>query len=110
MTCRASVLAITTSEAGRETIDRVLIGELGHPDPAFVDPANGKYELSAGSLVAINGGDAAFATVGPWDARHGRRVVGPAPDLGAFERGSLFAWDAEEGDTVAWSGQVPIAP
>lgn len=92
------------------TLARMLIGELDHTDPAFVDPANGNYELSAGSLVAINGGDAAFATVGPWDVRHGRRVVGPAPDLGAFERGSLFAWDAEEGDTVAWSGQVPMAP
>jgi hypothetical protein len=67
------------------------------------------HELSRDS-PATDSGNATFATVGPWDVRHGRRVVGPAPDLGAFERGSLFAWDAEEGDTVAWSGRVRVVP
>jgi hypothetical protein len=85
----------------------MLIGENGAPDPQFVDPANGNYELAFSP--AVNTGNAAFATVGPYDARHATRVIGPAPDLGAFERGSLWAWDAEEGDLGAWAKRVPAS-
>jgi hypothetical protein len=88
------------------TLDRVLIGEMGDPNPGFVDPANHVYDLGPLSPAADQG-DAAFVTVGKFDARHGRRVIGTAPDLGALERDSLFAWDAEEGDTRNWSQQTP---
>jgi hypothetical protein len=84
----------------------MLIGEQGAANPQFVDPANRVYELQSSS-PAIDAGNAAFATVGPYDAKHARRVIGPAPDLGAFELGGLFAWDGEEGDAAAWSLRVP---
>jgi CSLREA domain-containing protein len=88
------------------TLDSVLIGELGHPNPQFVDPANQVYELQSFS-PARNAGNAAYATAGQLDANHGPRVEGPAPDLGAFEHGGIFAWDGEEGDSGAWSEVVP---
>lgn len=75
-------------------------------DPGFVDAASGDYRLAAGSIAA-DAGNSAFASVGPFDLAHGPRRVGPELDLGAFERGGIFADDFEEGDTQAWSATTP---
>jgi hypothetical protein len=77
-------------------------------DPEFVDAASGDYRLAAGS-PAVGAGDAGFASVGPFDAVHGPRVVGAELDLGALERGALFADDFEHGDALAWSATTTIA-
>lgn len=71
-------------------------------DPGFVDPAAGDYRLEADS-VAAEAGDALADSVGPFDAGHGRRPLDAGLDLGALERGSIFADDLERGDPYAWS-------
>lgn len=82
------------------------IGDQGDPNPLFVDPAMGDFSLQAAS-GAVDAGDATFASVGPFDLRHAPRVVGGAIDLGALERGGLFADDFESGATAAWSASIP---
>lgn len=70
-------------------------------DPLFVAAAAGDFRLGAGSIAA----DAAapvLSAVGPFDAAHGPRILGPGLDLGALERGALFADDFERGDLLAW--------
>jgi hypothetical protein len=84
------------------------IGEQGDPDPLFVDPANGDLSLQQAS-GAIDAGDETFGTVGPYDVTHAPRVVGAGIDLGAFERGGLFADGFESSSVGAWSASVPQA-
>lgn len=71
-------------------------------DPEFVDAAGGDFTLGPGS-VAAESGFASLDSVGPFDAAHGTRVLGAQLDLGAFERGSIFADGFERGDLHAWS-------
>lgn len=98
----ASGQELFLSGAGIEVSAENLIGI----DPGFVNSATGDFHL-AGSSVALNAGDASFASVGPFDLDHAPRVVGPEIDLGAFERGGLFADDYEAADTHAWTTTVP---
>lgn len=82
------------------------IGDQGDPDPGFADPANGDFAL-LGTSGALEVGEASFASVGPFDASHAPRVVGAGLDLGAFERGGVFADDFESGGPWAWSAATP---
>jgi hypothetical protein len=84
-------------EISAETLDGV--------DPLFVDAANGDFRLASGS-AAIDAGDSSFASVGPFDAAHGSRVVGLDVDLGALERPTIFAEGFERADLYAWAGFV----
>lgn len=88
------------------TANRNLIGEQGSPSPLFVDPVNGDYELQEAS-PARDAGDGSFASARPFDLLHRPRIVGPAPDLGALERGGIFGDDFEVGDSGAWSARQP---
>lgn len=83
-----------------------LIGELGGASPQFVDFGAGDFDLAAGS-PARDAGDRTFASVGPLDLAHRPRVVGSQPDLGALERGGLFADGFESGDGGAWRWRQP---
>lgn len=80
---------------------RNWIGELGDPDPLFEAAGAGDFHLQAGS-GALDAGDAAFASVARWDAKHAPRVAGDGLDLGAFERDAIFGDDFESGDAAAW--------
>jgi hypothetical protein len=71
-------------------------------DAGFVDAIGGDYHLGALSAAA-EAGDATFLSVGPFDADHGPRQVGSQLDLGAFERGAIFAEDFERADLFPWS-------
>jgi len=84
-------------EISAETLDGV--------DPLFVDAASGDFRLASGS-VAIDAGDSSFASVSPFDAAHGSRVVGSDVDLGALERPTIFAEGFERADLYAWAGFV----
>ncbi len=84
----------------------VLPSNLIGIDPLFVNPATGDYSLQAAS-PAVDAGNSALASVGPFDALHHSRVAGAATDLGALERGSFFADGFESGDLLAWSSHVP---
>ncbi|MEO8195808.1 MAG: CSLREA domain-containing protein [Thermoanaerobaculia bacterium] len=75
-------------------------------DPQFLNAAGGDFRLGPAS-VAANAGNQAFASVGPFDAAHGDRIVGIQLDLGALERSALFSDDFEHGDLYAWSTLVP---
>jgi hypothetical protein len=75
-------------------------------DPLFADEAGGDYRPGPLS-PAIDAGDQTFASVGPWDAGHGARVLGLDVDLGALERGAVFSDDFEHGDAWAWSASAP---
>lgn len=75
-------------------------------DPQFVAPLSGDYRLGPLS-TAVDAGDQGFASVGPWDAAHGERVLGTDVDLGALERGAVFSDDFEYGDAFAWSERMP---
>lgn len=76
-------------------------------DPLFVNAAAGDYRLGALS-TAIDAGTAAPAGgLGPFDLAHAERVVGSLPDIGAYERQSLFGDDFERGDARAWSATAP---
>jgi len=75
-------------------------------DPLFANAPAGDYRPGPAS-PAIDAGDATFAAIGPWDAGHGDRVIGADVDLGALERGALFADDFEHGDAYAWSAILP---
>jgi CSLREA domain-containing protein len=75
-------------------------------NPQFVNAAAGNYRLAAGS-PAIDFGNAALASVGPYDLAHAPRVVGLDTDAGAFEFGALFADGFESGDRGAWSATLP---
>ena len=86
--------------------NHLWIGELGDPDPRFVDAGAGNLTLQASS-GAVDAGAASFPSVGPYDAAHAQRVIGPGLDLGAFERGGLFADGFESGGAWAWSASVP---
>jgi CSLREA domain-containing protein len=86
--------------------NRNWIGDLGDPDPLFADPGNGDYSLQPASGPR-NAGEAAFASVGPFDLRHAPRVVDGELDLGALELEGLFADAFEAGSTVAWSDAAP---
>jgi hypothetical protein len=74
-------------------------------DPGFLNAAGDDYRLGPSS-VAAEAGDAEFASVGPFDAAHGPRVVEAELDLGAFERGALFEDDFEHGDRYPWDVAV----
>lgn len=95
---------------GLADVDRMTnhnwIGSLGDPDPLFVAPGLGDYSLASGS-GALDQGDASFASVGPLDLAHAPRVSGLGLDLGALERGGLFADGFESGDTGVWTQTVP---
>ncbi len=75
-------------------------------DPQFVDAGTGDYRLGPGS-PAVDAGNSTFVSVGPWDVEHGARVVGAGFDLGALERGAVFADGFERDDAWAWSARVP---
>jgi CSLREA domain-containing protein len=85
-------------DVSAETLDGV--------DPGFVNAANGDYRLGPAS-VAANAGNASFVSVGPFDLAHGTRVVGANLDLGALERGAIFADGFERNELYAWSSAVP---
>ncbi len=58
-------------------------------DPLFINASGGDYRLGTGS-PGLNAGDPAFIPVGvTTDLESGPRVVGPGPDLGAYERDSV---------------------
>lgn len=88
------------------------IGTIGSPvifpenlvgsDPLFTNAAGGDFTLAAGS-PAEDAGDIIFSGMGPYDLGHGARLVGPATDLGAYERGALFNDGFETGTTGVWS-------
>jgi len=71
-------------------------------DPGFVDAVAGDFRLADGSS-ALEAGDPQAGSLGPFDAAHGPRVLGVAPDLGALERQAIFADDFERGDLWSWS-------
>ena len=88
-------------EVSKETAD--FVGT----NPLFVDENfTQDFRLQAIS-PAIGAGDRTFASVGPYDVRHGRRVLGGEIDLGAFEYESLWVDDFESGDVFAWSDSTP---
>jgi CSLREA domain-containing protein len=95
---------------GTTDTDRVTnhnwVGDQGDPDPLFVDATTGDYSLQALS-EATDAGDKTFASVGPFDADHSPRVVGPEIDLGAFESGGIFGDDFESGTLGFWSRVQP---
>lgn len=95
-------VSITGSADAGQGPNHLWIGELGDPDPLFVNAAAGDLGLQAGS-GAVNAGAASFPSVGPYDAAHAQRVIGPAMDLGAFERGGVFADGFESGGLWAWA-------
>ena len=86
--------------------NRLWVGDQGDPDPLFVAPLAGDFQLQ-GASPAIDAGEAAFLSVGSDDLRHAPRVAGLALDLGAYERGGLFGDGFESGGTAAWSAAVP---
>jgi hypothetical protein len=86
--------------------NRLWIGDQGDPDPLFVAPLAGDFQLQSAS-PALDAGDAAFLSVGAYDLRHAPRVAGLALDLGAYERGGLFGDGFESGGTAAWSATAP---
>ncbi len=53
-------------------------------NPLFVNAGAGNYRLQAAS-TSINKGTAAAATLTPLDLDGGPRVLGSAPDMGAYE-------------------------
>lgn len=53
--------------------------------PGFVDGTNADFRLNAGAF-AVNKGDASFVTGIPFDIEGNARILGVAPDLGAFEK------------------------
>jgi hypothetical protein len=53
--------------------------------PGFVDATNADFHLNAGAF-AVNKGDASFVTGIPFDIEGNTRILGAAPDLGAFEK------------------------
>jgi hypothetical protein len=73
-------------------------------DPMFEAPSLGGFRLHPLS-PAIGVGDPARSG-GPYDLGHRPRVVGAAPDAGAFEHGGLFGDGFESGDTGAWSATI----
>ena len=75
-------------------------------DPLFVDPGNGDYSLGPGSPAA-DVGNLALPGVGAYDLLHAQRVIGPQTDVGAFERGGLFADGFEGGEVGDWAGSAP---
>lgn len=95
---------------GPSDTDRVTnhnwIGDQGDPDPLFVDFSGRDFSLQALS-GAVDTGDSTFTSVGPFDVRHAPREVGGEIDLGAYERGGLFADDFEAGDSGAWDRTAP---
>ncbi|MFN7941502.1 MAG: hypothetical protein U0X73_07865 [Thermoanaerobaculia bacterium] len=88
------------------TAPQVALENLVGVDPLFVDPGGGDYRLAAGS-PAVDAGEAVFASVGPFDLAHGPRRLGGEIDLGALERGGIFADGFEVGDLVAWRARIP---
>jgi hypothetical protein len=86
--------------------NRLWVGDQGDPDPLFVAPPAGDFQLQAVS-PALDAGETAFLSVGPYDLRHAPRVAGLALDLGAYERGGLFGDGFETGGTAAWSAAAP---
>jgi hypothetical protein len=99
-------LSVTGNADAGQASNHLWIGELGDPDPLFVDAPAGNLTLQASS-GAVDVGAASFPSVGPYDAAHAQRVVGPGLDLGAFERGGLFADDFEGGGLWLWSASAP---
>ena len=73
-------------------------------DPGFVDAAAGDYRL-ADDADAAEAGDPLADSLGPFDAAHGPRRLDGEVDLGALERGAIFADGFERGDSFAW---VPL--
>ena len=71
-------------------------------DPGFLDAAAGDFRLDADSIAA-EAGDALADSLGPLDAAHGPRRLEVGLDLGALERGAIFADDFERGDPYAWT-------
>lgn len=99
----ANDVAVLTGDPAYDRVaQRNWIGELGDPDPLFEAAGAGDFHLQEGS-GALDAGDAAFASVGRWDADHAPRVAGEGLDLGAFERDALFGDGFESGDTAAWA-------
>lgn len=92
--------------SGLVDVDRAAnhnwIGNLGDPDPFFVDAVAGDFSLAIES-EAIDAGDQAFQTVGSFDTAHAPRVAGIQVDLGAFERDALFGDDFESAGVGFWS-------
>jgi CSLREA domain-containing protein len=68
--------------------------------PGFVDAPGGDFRLRPTSAAV----DAALpeAIAGPFDRDHAPRLIGVAPDCGAYETGGLFADGFEAGDTGIW--------
>jgi len=97
-------------ETGAIDADRAAnhnwVGDQGDADPQFRDAPAGDYSLNDTSGAA-DAGDSTFASVGPVDLHHAPRVVGVQIDLGALERGGLFADGFESESTQFWSAAIP---
>jgi hypothetical protein len=63
-------------------------------DPYFLDWAAGNLHQAAGS-PAIDAGSALDPDLGPRDANSLPRVIGVAPDIGAYEFGGLYTDDTD---------------
>jgi hypothetical protein len=59
--------------------------------PGFVDAKAGNFRLSAGSPLVDSGTVCQPGALGLLDVTRGRRLVGVAVDIGAYERGSRLA-------------------
>jgi len=66
------------------TVTAVSQGNEINVDPQLVDPANGNFNLSAGSK-AIDAGDSNAPALPATDQAGNPRIIGSAPDLGALE-------------------------
>jgi hypothetical protein len=71
-------------------------------DPLFTDAAGGDFTLASGS-PAVDAGNTASSSMGPYDLAHAARVVGAGTDLGAFERGGIFNDGFEAASAEAWN-------
>jgi predicted outer membrane repeat protein len=106
----ASILA---SEGVTVTADHNLfwnspqVGEGSAGDPKFVNGASGDYRLAAGSAAVDRGAPSALTR----DRDGGRRPVGSAPDIGAYETttGNSLPLGVSDRYEIATNGRLSIA-
>jgi CSLREA domain-containing protein len=108
---RNSLVALAAQDLETHGGDVLLSGNcvaMSGDFPGFVDSFAGDYRLASGS-VAIDAGLPGQPTQRFADLDHAPRVVGGAPDCGAFERGGLFADGFEVGDVGDWDAAIGTA-
>lgn len=69
---------------------------IAHPkhlsiDPRFVDPTSGDYRLRSSSPLVDGGAVCRPGGLGLLDVTGRQRMAGPSVDIGAYERGAIFA-------------------